>query len=130
MEAAMFLLTLLTTVGVACVPGDFCMNIATDLTVETLLQMETTTKSSTTTTSSSSGSADTTFVQVNVTAPRVLSAADHTGGSVEDRISFSPHDGSRVISLDLKTLCSKLLSSPPEGKDDNKNTVAADDDES
>jgi hypothetical protein len=64
----------------------FFANIATGLTVETLLPMETTTKS-TTTSSSSSGSADTTFVQVNVAAPRVLSAADHTGGSVEDIFS-------------------------------------------
>jgi hypothetical protein len=97
-------------------------NITIDLTVETLLQMATT-KSST----SSAGSADTNFVQVNVAAPRV-SAADHTrGGSVVDnnRISFSPHDGSRVISMDLKTLCSNLLSSSPEIKDDN-NTGAAD----
>jgi Cupin-like domain len=85
------------------------------------LSMSTTASSS----SSSSGNADSTFVQVNVAAPlRVSTAADHdptTGGSVVDRISFSPHDGSHVISMDLKTLCSKLLlsSSPEEEKDHN-----------
>jgi hypothetical protein len=69
-----------------CSRAIFFMTIATDLTVETLLQMETTTKSTTTTSSSSSsGSADTTFFQPNVAAPRVLSTADNRR-ILEDRI--------------------------------------------
>jgi hypothetical protein len=82
-----------------CSRAIFFMTIATDLTVETLLPMETTTKSTATSSSSSSsssGSADTTFFQPNVAASRVLSTADNRRirrrqdpsktGSVEDSI--------------------------------------------